>query len=168
MTSNGGDRHHGGDGVLGYWVHYPAVTKLGEAARDYAKAQGGDVARRVGQRVSAVTDSLTEKAENGGLKATAAGQAVKRVAGAGSGLKEKAGELLGRKKSGDSGGDKKFVSIIEDIAVGVPVNVAYDQWTQFQEFASFMRGVETVDQSDDTNSNWRVKVAKSRRNFKAT
>jgi hypothetical protein len=60
------------------------------------------------------------------------------------------------------------MNIIEDITVGVPVNVAYDQWTQFQEFASFMKGVESVDQTDELNSNWRVKVAKSRRNFKAT
>jgi len=46
--------------------------------------------------------------------------------------------------------------------------VAYDQWTQFQEFASFMKGVESVDQTDDVSSNWRAKVFKSRRNWKAT
>jgi uncharacterized membrane protein len=85
------------------------------------------------------------------------------LGGIGSGIKG----MFGRKKSGGSG-NKKFMNIIEDITVGVPVNVAYDQWTQFQEFASFMKGVESVDQTDELNSNWRVKVAKSRRNFKAT
>jgi uncharacterized membrane protein len=85
------------------------------------------------------------------------------LGGIGEGIKG----LFSRKKSGGSG-NKKFMNIIEDITVGVPVNVAYDQWTQFQEFASFMKGVESVDQTDELNSNWRVKVAKSRRNFKAT
>src|SRR6476469_5087371 len=31
-----------------------------------------------------------------------------------------------------------------------------------------MKGVDSVDQTDEVNSNWRVKVFKSRRNFKST
>src|SRR5215207_1404428 len=171
MTSSGedqqGEQQQGG-----------LLSTLGDAAKGYAVARGQDAAKRVGDKLSGVTGSLNETAEGGGFKATAAGEAVRRavsgenpvkaaLGGIGSGIKEKVSGLFGRKKSGGSG-NKKFMNIIEDISVGVPVNVAYDQWTQFQEFASFMKGVESVDQSDDTNSNWRVKVAKSRRNFKAT
>ena len=167
MTSSGedqqGEQQQGG-----------LLSTLGDAAKGYAVARGQDAAKRVGDKLSGVTGSLNETAEGGGFKATAAGETVRRavsgespvkaaLGGIGSGIKG----LFGRKKSGGSG-NKKFMNIIEDISVGVPVNVAYDQWTQFQEFASFMKGVESVDQSDDTNSNWRVKVAKSRRNFKAT
>ena len=36
------------------------------------------------------------------------------------------------------------------IDVDVPVRVAYDQWTQFEEFPRFMEGVEKVEQLDDT------------------
>ncbi len=50
----------------------------------------------------------------------------------------------------------------------MPVDVAYNQWTQFQEFGSFMKGVESVDQTDEIESNWKVKVFKSRRNFKTS
>jgi len=172
MTSSGedqqGDQQHGG-----------LLSTLGDAAKGYAVARGQDAARRVGDKLSGVTGSLNESAEGGGFKAAAAGGAVQRLVsgespvkaalgGIGSGIKEKVSGLFGgRKKSGGSG-NKKFMNIIEDITVGVPVNVAYDQWTQFQEFASFMKGVESVDQADELNSNWRVKVAKSRRNFKAT
>jgi uncharacterized membrane protein len=151
---------------------------LGDAARGYAVARGQDAAKRVGDKLTGVTGSLNETAEGGGFKATAAGEAVRRsvsgespvkaaLGGIGSGIKEKVSGLFGRKKGGGSG-NKKFMNIVEDITVGVPVDVAYNQWTQFQEFASFMKGVESVDQTDETNSNWRVKVAKSRRNFKAT
>jgi Polyketide cyclase / dehydrase and lipid transport len=163
MTSSTGQQQSSG-GLLGSLARNPAVSRLGEAARDYARARGTDAARRMGQKLSGVTDSLNDTAENGGFKATAAGEAVKRVvagenpvkaavSGIGSGITEKVGGLFGRAKSGGAGGNKKFMNIVEDIAVGVPVDVAYDQWTQFQEFASFMKG---------------VKVFKSRRNWKAT
>ena len=32
------------------------------------------------------------------------------------------------------------------ILVGVPVSVAYSQWTQFEEFTHFMGGVKSVNQ----------------------
>src|SRR3954449_3511866 len=178
MTSSGGEERGGGGGLLSGLANNPAVKGLGDAAKDYAKARGGDLAKKVGERVSGATDSLNGTAENGGVKSTAVGEVAKRVTqgespvkaalgGVGSGIKEKVSGLLGRKKSGGSG-NKKFMNIVEDINVGVPVNVAYDQWTQYQEFASFMKGVESVDQTDDVSSNWRAKVFKSRRNWKAT
>ena len=39
--------------------------------------------------------------------------------------------------------------IIETVDVDVPVRVAYDQWTQFEEFPRFMEGDESVQQLDD-------------------
>src|SRR3954454_24073051 len=175
MTSSGGEeRGGGGGGLLSTLTSNPAVKGLGDAAKDYAKARGGDLAKKVGERVSGATDSLNGTAENGGFKATAVGEGAKRVTqgenpvkaalgGVGSGIKEKVSGMLGRKKSGGSG-NKKFMAIIEDIHIGVPVDVAYDQWTQFQEFASFMKGVESVDQTDEVSSNWHPKVFTSRPN----
>ena len=40
------------------------------------------------------------------------------------------------------------------IDVDVPVRVAYDQWTQFEEFPRFMDAVESVTQLDDTHLHW--------------
>src|SRR4051812_25900383 len=171
MTSSGGEQQ-------GQQEHGGLLSSLGDAAKGYAVARGQDVARKAGEKLSGVTGSLNETADGGGFKAAAAGGAVQRLVsgespikaalgGVGSGIKEKVSGLFGRKKSGGSG-NKKFMSIVEDITVGVPVDVAYDQWTQFQEFASFMKGVDSVDQTDEVNSNWRVKVFKSRRNWKAT
>lgn len=50
-------------------------------------------------------------------------------------------------------------TIERSIEVGVPVSVAYDQWTQFETFPRFMHGVESVDQIDDTHLHWRANLA---------
>lgn len=53
----------------------------------------------------------------------------------------------------------------ESIEVDVPLRQVYNQWTQFEEFPSFMEGVETVQQLDDQHCHWRTKVAGVQREF---
>jgi uncharacterized membrane protein len=59
-------------------------------------------------------------------------------------------------------------TIESEIDVDVPVSVAYNQWTQFEEFPRFMDGVESIRQIDDTHTHWKVKVAGVEREFDAT
>jgi uncharacterized membrane protein len=47
-------------------------------------------------------------------------------------------------------------TIEESIEVNVPVTTAYNQWTQFEEFPTFMKGVDEVRQLDDTRLHWVV------------
>jgi uncharacterized membrane protein len=47
----------------------------------------------------------------------------------------------------------------ESLEVNVPVSVAYNQWTQFEDFPLFMEGVEHVQQLDDTRLHWVASVA---------
>ena len=49
--------------------------------------------------------------------------------------------------------------IIEAVDVDVPVKTAYDQWTQFESFPKFMKGVKSVRQLDDTTLEWVTSVA---------
>jgi uncharacterized membrane protein len=49
--------------------------------------------------------------------------------------------------------------ILEAIEVDVPVRTAYDQWTQFETFPSFMQGVKSVRQLDDRTLEWKADVA---------
>jgi uncharacterized membrane protein len=58
-------------------------------------------------------------------------------------------------------------NIEESIEVEVPVRAAYDQWTQFEEFPSFMEGVEQVAQTDDTHMHWVTEIAGRREEFDA-
>jgi uncharacterized membrane protein len=42
----------------------------------------------------------------------------------------------------------------EAVEVTVPVSTAYNQWTQFEEFPSFMENVDSVQQIDDKRLKW--------------
>jgi uncharacterized membrane protein len=55
----------------------------------------------------------------------------------------------------------------ESIDVDVPVEVAYNQWTQFEEFPEFMEGVESVTQIDDTHTHWVTSIGGVTREFDA-
>ena len=50
-------------------------------------------------------------------------------------------------------------TVKKSIEVDVPVRVAYDQWTQFEEFPRFMGGVESVKQIDDKRLHWKAEAA---------
>ena len=47
-------------------------------------------------------------------------------------------------------------TIEESIEVAVPLRTAYDQWTQFEQFPTFMEGVDEVRQLDDTRLHWKA------------
>jgi uncharacterized membrane protein len=48
---------------------------------------------------------------------------------------------------------------IEDsIEVQVPVQKAYNQWTQFEKFPKFMEGIQSVQQLDDTHVHWVAEI----------
>ena len=58
----------------------------------------------------------------------------------------------------------RFESTID---VDVPVRVAYNQWTQFEEFPRFMDGVESVVQHDDKTLGWVAEIAGQRKEWTA-
>lgn len=60
-----------------------------------------------------------------------------------------------------------MTQVIETIDVDVPVNVAYNQWTQFESFPHFLDYVESIDQIDATHTHWKVKIAGAEREFDA-
>ena len=51
-----------------------------------------------------------------------------------------------------------MASVQESIVVDVPVDMAYNQWTQFEEFPKFMEGVKSVLQLDDTHLKWTADI----------
>jgi hemerythrin superfamily protein len=55
----------------------------------------------------------------------------------------------------------------KSITVEVPVQTAYNQWTQFEEFPQFMGGVREVTQVDDTTLHWVAEIAGVRREWDA-
>jgi uncharacterized membrane protein len=58
-------------------------------------------------------------------------------------------------------------TIEKSIEVDVPVSLAYNQWTQFEEFPRFMEGVEAVQQLDDKRLHWIAEVGGKRKEWDA-
>jgi uncharacterized membrane protein len=53
------------------------------------------------------------------------------------------------------------------IDVNVPVNAAYNQWTQFETFPKFMEGIEEVRQITETRMLWRAEIAGNEQEWEA-
>ena len=60
-----------------------------------------------------------------------------------------------------------MAKVERSIDVEVPVQVAYNQWTQFEDFPEFMDSVENVRQIDDTHLHWTADVAGKRKEWDA-
>lgn len=60
-----------------------------------------------------------------------------------------------------------MAEVTATVEVDVPVNVAYNQWTQFEDFPHFMEGVEEVTQLDDATLHWRAEIAGIEREWDA-
>jgi uncharacterized membrane protein len=50
-------------------------------------------------------------------------------------------------------------TVEKSVDVNVPIQTAYNQWTQFEEFPRFMEGVKSVTQTDDTHLHWVAEIA---------
>ena len=58
-------------------------------------------------------------------------------------------------------------TIEQSIEVNVPLQTAYNQWTQFEDFPRFMEGVEEIRQLDDTRLHWVAEVGGQRHEWDA-
>ncbi|WP_406690018.1 SRPBCC family protein [Saccharopolyspora sp. ID03-671] len=141
------------------------------------------VSRAVGSvtgKVTGLTDKLTGVADNGGSGLTAALTGAKDLAEGKSpvtsalsagmaGVKDKVKKAVGGGNGGGGGsGGSKVVNIIEEVDVGLPLRVAYDQWTRFEDFPGFTRKVEKVEQESDETISWRAQIFFSHRDWEST
>jgi uncharacterized membrane protein len=134
-------------GLLENAVKTTLAPKLKEAGG--AKAIAGTVLSKFPGVITKVPGALSKLPAAGGL-----------------------GSMLG-KVGGDGGDDLKGTGrgrrlpMQAAIDVSVPVEVAYDQWTQFEDFPKFMFRVERVEQKDDTHLIWHEKIWGIRRQWEA-
>jgi uncharacterized membrane protein len=146
-----------------------AQGKGKEVASSVAGAAKGAVEDVAEAGTEAVGDKAKEAVGGGGV-----GGIAKTVAKKGAGaVADKAKQAVGAggdggDGGGGGGGGGKVINIVEGIDVGVPVSVAYNQWTQFEDFPDFMKKVEKVDQESDTELSWRAQVLWSHRDWKST
>jgi len=133
-------------------------------------------------KVTDATGRLTEYVEGGagpGLMAAVTGarnlaegkSPARSFLGAGmAGLKEKVSGMFGRGKGKRGGKQKiKLTNIVETIDVGVPLRLAYDQWTEYPQFPTFMKKVDSAQRDGDGEKiNWKAQVFWSHRTWEAS
>ncbi|MFJ7335123.1 SRPBCC family protein [Streptomyces sp. NPDC101116] len=165
-------------------AHSEAADRLKAELQEYLAAQATRMLTGVGRKLGETTGKLNDIAEgnspgfaklalDGGRKiAEGKGPLRSAVELGGSRLKDKVtgafkslGGGKGKKGKGRSG--NKPTVIIEHIDVGVPLRTAYDQWTKYQDFSTFAKGVKSASRDDDTHSDWQAKIWWSNRSWKA-
>ncbi|KPI17845.1 cyclase/dehydrase [Actinobacteria bacterium OK006] len=157
------------------------LDMLRDELSDFLGAQVEHLVDKAGEKLGDVTDQLLDTAENGGSGGSLLGIGGRILKGdsplkafvgeKAKGLKDnvmdKVKSVFGGGRGGKSG-STKVMNIIEVLDVGVPIRVAYNYWTQYEEFSDFTKGVRSVSRNDETASDWKVKVGPSTRGWKAT
>ncbi|MFJ8535297.1 SRPBCC family protein [Streptomyces sp. NPDC093591] len=168
-------------------AHSEAADRLKAELQEYLAAQAQRMLVGAGRKLGEATVKLTDVAEgrspglgklalDGGRKLAegkgplrsalevGATSAKDSVVGA---FKNLAGKAKDAKGKGKGAAGNKPTVIIEYVDVGVPLRTAYDQWTQYQDFSTFAKGVKSAKRADDTTSDWQLKVFWSNRSWKA-
>jgi uncharacterized membrane protein len=137
----------GFDAVRANGISLPSPKPGKVAAKATSKA-----ARTVGDQVGTkLKEGVSEKVDEAG--------------GAGGLVKEAAGGLL--PGGGDSGGGKggmpgvgkgRRMPVQQSMDVAVPIETAYNQWTQFEDWPEFMHRVTRVTQEDDCTVSFATKI----------
>jgi uncharacterized membrane protein len=164
-------------------AHSEAADRLKAELQEYLAAQATRMLTGVGRKLGETTGKLNDIAEgnspgfaklalDGGRKlAEGKGPLRSALETGGSHLKDKVTgsvkNLFGGKKKGKGRSGNKPTVIMESIDVGVPLRTAYDQWTQYQDFSTFAKGVKSASRADDTTSDWQAKIWWSNRSWKA-
>ncbi|MES9522597.1 SRPBCC family protein [Streptomyces capoamus] len=182
-TSAAGKATGGGkENPLSALAHSDAADRLKDEVQEYLSAQAQRMLTGLGRKLGETTVKLNDIAEGnspgfaklaleGGRK-IAEGKGPVRSAlelGASRAKENVMGALksLGGGKGKKGGAGKKPTVIMESVDVGVPLRTAYDQWTQYQSFSTFAKGVKSASRDDDTHSDWQAKIFWSSRSWKA-
>ncbi|MFK0157214.1 SRPBCC family protein [Streptomyces sp. NPDC090499] len=168
-------------GPIGDAARSEAADRLKAELQEYLAAQAERLLSGAGRKLGEATGKLNDIAEGNspgfGRLALDAGRKVAEGKGpvrsalelglthAKDTVMDKVKGLGGGKGKGKGGGQKPTV-IIESVDVGVPVRTAYDQWTRYQDFSTFAKGVKSASRADDTSSDWQGKIWWSSRSWK--
>lgn len=144
------------------------LTALKESAGGYVKALAGRAVDTVTDKVSGLTDRLTDYAAGsgdtgGGAKKAAAVKGAEQLAEGASpvkaglsaavaGVKDKAKDVFGGGGGGGDGGSRgkfKFNNIVESIDIGAPVDVVFNAWTSYDKWPDYMKKVERTELDED-------------------
>jgi uncharacterized membrane protein len=146
----------GFDAVRGNGISLPSAKPGKLATKATTKA-----AKTVGDQVGGkLKEGVSEKVDEAG----GAGGLVKEAA---SGLLPGGGDSGGGKGGMPGVGKGRRMPVQQSVDVAVPVETAYNQFTQFEDWGEFMHRVTHVTQEDDCTVSFATKIWTRKREFKA-
>jgi polyketide cyclase/dehydrase/lipid transport protein len=155
VEEKAGQNHSG----IGKKLLLPAAAGLGTVAATYAARKGPELLR----------ERLKPKLEKeGGEEVAKIGkQAASRLKDENPILGGITGKIAEKAGGGGGGGREKTrrLPIQRWTDVAVPVETAYEKWTQFEEYPKYMHRVLNVEQEDDSHLSWEEKIWFSRREW---
>ena len=144
----------------------PVARQATSSAAKYAVTQAPKLLKN---KVLPKVDELGGPVELAKKAGGGVGGLVSGGGGAVSGVLSK----IGGGDKGDEGGAPsgfgrgRRLPIQESVDVAVPLETAYNQYTQFEDFPKFMHRVEKVEQKDDTHLMWHENIWGVRRQWEA-
>lgn len=142
----------------------PKVSDIGEQAKDkVSDATSGAVSSLGDQAKQAAKGAVVSKLTPGSSEDGGEGLLSKLKPGSSD---EGDGDEQGRAAPGYGGGGRRM-PIQQSVDVAVPVEVAYNRWTMFEDWPDFMHRFESVEQVDDTTLSFSTKVWGIHRRFQA-
>jgi uncharacterized membrane protein len=146
-----------------------ALAPLAKKGVDAMRSNGA--VRSPAKATSRMASKAGSKA--GGKLKDAVSEKVDEAGGAGGLVKEAASGLLpgGRESGGKDGmpgvGKGRRMPVQQAVDVAVPVETAYNQWTQFEDWPNFMHRVTRVTQDDDCTVSFATKIWGKTKEFTA-
>jgi uncharacterized membrane protein len=133
-----------------------AAKNPGRALSDATSKLGDSVGKGVGEKVK---EKVDESGGVGGIAKQAAGGVLPGLGGGGDG---------GGGGGVDGVGQGRRMPVQQAVDVAVPIETAYNQWTQFEAWPEFMHRVTRVTQEDDDCTvSFATKIWTRTREFKA-
>jgi uncharacterized membrane protein len=147
-----------GNGSLAKKLLIPAAAGVGTLAATYAATKAPNLLREK------VMPKVEEQA--GEEVAQVGKQAASKLSDQGGVLGAVAGKMTGGKSGG--GREKtRRLPIQRWMDVAVPIETAYEKWTEFEEFPKFMHRVVSVEEKEDNLIAWQEKIWFSTRQWEA-
>jgi uncharacterized membrane protein len=138
------------------------ASKLVKGAGKRVASPAKDATEKVGEKAKEAVGEKVDDAGGAGGVAKEAGKSL--IPGVGS----KGGDQKGGGQKGTPGvGKGRRMPVQQAVDVAVPLQTAYNQWTQFEEWPQFMHRLDQATQEDDENVSFRTKVWGMSREFEA-
>ncbi|MCA1677744.1 MAG: SRPBCC family protein [Actinobacteria bacterium] len=133
---------------------------LGKVAKALGVEDLGGLTSNLGDSVgSGIGDKVTDKVDEAGGPAGMLKDAVKDALPFGGGSGGKGGV--------DGVGKGRRMPVQQSVDIGAPIETVYNQWTQFEDWSTFMHRVTRVTQEDDCTVSFATKIWGKTKEFTA-